>query len=73
MRNLIAALAVGVVGVGFAVSAQAAPTTKLAPLTTLNQSSIQQAQYGYGHCRTHKVCNSYGHHCRYVRRCGGHH
>ena len=47
MRNLIAALAVGVVGVGFAVSAQAAPSTSLAPLATLSQSSIEQVQYGY--------------------------
>ena len=65
MRNLIAALAVGVVGVGFAVSAQAAPSTKLAPLTTLNQSSIEQVQYHRCRYGYHRVC-SYGK-CHCVR------
>ena len=51
MRNLIAALALGVVSVGFAASAQAAPSSSLAPLTTLSQSSIEKvAEYGYRRC-----------------------
>ena len=71
MRNMIAALAVGIVGVGFAVSAQAAPSSTLAPLTTLSQSSIEQVQYGYGHCRRVYVCHGHGYHrhCSWVRRC----
>ena len=75
MRNMIAALAVGIVGAGFAVSAQAAPTTSLAPLSTLSQSSIEQVQYGYGYkpkqC-AYKVkhCEGYGYkrHCHYVTK-----
>ena len=69
MRNMIAALAVGVVGAGFAVSAQAAPASPLAPLTTLSQSSIEQVQYG--HCKRVYVCHGYGYHkkCHWVRRC----
>ena len=63
MRNMIAALAVGFAGLGFALTAQAAPATSLAPLTTLNQSSIQQVAYcRYGY---HRVCTGYG----YERRC----
>ena len=73
MRNLIAALAVGVAGVGFAVSAQAAPSTNLVPLTPLSQSSIPVAEYGYGHNRCYrvKVCHGYGHHreCHWENRC----
>ena len=73
MRNLIAALAVGVTAIGFAVSAQAAPTAKLAPLTTLNQSSIEQVQYGERrrYCPRVRVCHGYGYkrECHYERRC----
>ena len=59
MRMTIAALAAGVAGIAFAVSAQAAPTSSLAPLTTLSQSNIEQVQYrgryygrSYGHRRS---------------------
>ena len=78
MRNMIAALAVGVMSVGFAVSAQAAPATGLAPLTTLAQSSIEQVQYGHNkHRKCHKVrhCHGHGYHrkCHYVTKCHGGH
>lgn len=74
MRNLIVALAAGVVGMGMAVSAQAAPSSSLAPLTTLSQSGIEQAQY---HRHHHKKCHKVRHcywkhykrHCHYVTRC----
>jgi hypothetical protein len=67
MRNILAALAVGTAALGFAISAQAAPAS-LAPLTTLNQSSIEQVQYrpkcGYGQ-HSVRVCKGYG----YERKC----
>jgi hypothetical protein len=63
MRNMIAALAVGIVGAGFAVSAQAAPSTSLAPLSTLSQSSIEQVQYGYK--RNCEWVTKYKKHCHY--------
>lgn len=73
MRNLIAALAVGAAAVGFAASAQAAPSSSLAPLSTLSQSGIEQVQYGYGHRKCHKVrvCHGHGYHrkCHYETRC----
>ena len=74
MRNMIAALAVGLVGVGFAVSAQAAPATSLAPLTTLSQSSIEQVQYGHRKCHKVRVCHGYGYHrkCHYETKCHHH-
>lgn len=80
MRNLIVAVAAGVVGLGMAVSAQAAPSSSLAPLSTLSQSSIEQVQYGYKHHhrKCHKVrhCSGHGYHrkCYYKTVCHrGHH
>jgi hypothetical protein len=72
MRNLILGLSAAVVGLGLAFSAQAAPSTSLAPLSTLSQSSIEQVQ----HRRCHKVrhCHMrHGHrHCHWVTRCHRH-
>jgi hypothetical protein len=69
MRNLIVAMSAAVLGLGMAVSAQAAPSTSLAPLSTLSQSSIEQVQ----HRRCHKVreCHGrYGHRrCHWVTKC----
>ena len=74
MRNILAAMALSAVGLGFAVSAQAAPAS-LAPLTTLNQSSIEQVQYHNSHCKRFRVCEGYGYnrHCHWVKKCGSHH
>jgi hypothetical protein len=71
MRKMIAALAVAGAGLAFAVSAQAAPSTSLAPLSTLSQSSIEHVQYrpkcGYGYSSA-RVCKGYGEYrkCSYV-------
>ena len=75
MRNLIVAFAAGVVGLGMAVSAQAAPSTSLAPLTTLSQSSIEQVQYGHRRCHKVRHCHGHGYHrkCHYVTKCHKHH
>lgn len=75
MRNFILAAGAGIVAIGLSLSAQAAPSTSLAPLSTLSQSSIEQAQYR----RCHKVreCHRrHGHrHCHWVTKCHhrGHH
>lgn len=77
MRHLIIAASGALVGLGMAVSAQAAPSTSLAPLSTLSQSPIEQVQYGHRRC-TKRVtrCRGYGRHRHCERVCvrwGGHH
>ena len=76
MRNLIAALAVGAAAVGFAASAQAAPSSSLAPLSTLTQSSgVETVQYHHRRCHKVRVCHGHGYHrkCHYETRCHRHH
>ena len=73
MRNLILAVGAGIVGLGMSLSAQAAPSTSLAPLSTLSQSSIEQVQYR--RCHKVRVCEGRYRHrrCHWVTRCRGHH
>lgn len=75
MRNFILAAGAGILAIGMSLSVQAAPSTSLAPLSTLSQSSIEQVQYR--RCYKVRECHwRHGRrHCHWVTKCRrrGHH